>query len=355
MSKSLQVVASRGFSPWLATADVSVVFSTYRMGKIFFLGRKTEQRLSVFERTFSGSMGIWTDTQTLWLASAYQVWRFENMLPRGKMDGEFDALYVPLQSTTTGDLKAHDVTVDQDGQVYFVSSLFSCVAKLDPRQSFSPYWRPAFVSELVPEDRCHLNGLCCVDGRPRFVTACAQTDANYAWRERKRDGGCVVDMESNEVIVEGLSMPHSPRYADGRLWLLNSGLGQFGYVDRRAGRFEPVAFCPGFARGLAIVGQYAIVGLSRPRDSTFLGLELDRELAQHSCSPICGLALIDIERGEVVHQVHVLGDIEELYDVAALPGIRCPKALGQKTAEIRNNVWFQDGEESLRFSASDGR
>ncbi len=353
MTKSLQIVASNGFSEWLDHSKLSIAFTTYRMGKLFLLGRKPGGQLSVFERTFNRSMGIWTDSQTLWLASAFQIWRFENMLPTGATDGDYDRLFVPMQSATTGDINVHDVTLDENGDLFFVSTLFSCVGKLSRNHSLASVWKPSCVSRLVPEDRCHLNGICCHEGKPRYVTLCAQSDTDHGWRANKKSGGQLIDIESDQAIVGELSMPHSPRFANGKLWLLNSGRGEFGYVDVDRGQFEPVTFCPGFARGLAIHGNVAVVGLSRPRDKVFKGLELDAELERHDTQAICGLVVIDLERGQILHQVHVIGDVEELYDVAVLPGVRCPKAFGMKTSEVQRNVWLADGEQTTRFTASD--
>jgi uncharacterized protein (TIGR03032 family) len=142
-------------------------------------------------------------------------------------------------------------------------------------------WRPPFLSKLAAGDRCHLNGLALEDGRPRYVTMVSMSDVGDGWRDHRRDGGAVLEVPSGRVIAQGLSMPHSPRVYRGRLWVLNSGTGMFGSIDMVTGKFDPVAFCPGYLRGLAFVGDYAIVGLSRPRhDKTFAGLPLDDELAQ---------------------------------------------------------------------------
>jgi len=64
---------------------------------------------------------------------------------------------------------------------------------------------------VVPEDRCHLNGLAVVDGQPKYVTALGTTDTPGGWRERKADGGVLLDVESGETLIDNLSMPHSPR------------------------------------------------------------------------------------------------------------------------------------------------
>ena len=163
----------------------------------------------------------------------------------------------------------------------FVATSFGCIATLAERSSFTPLWRPPFLSKLAAEDRCHLNGLALADGRPRYATAVSTSDVVDGWRDRRRDGGVVLEIPDGRVIASGLSMPHSPRLYRGRLWLHNSGTGHFGSIDPGGGRFEPLTFCPGYLRGLAFVGDYAVVGLSRPRDDkTFGGLALEDELAK---------------------------------------------------------------------------
>jgi uncharacterized protein (TIGR03032 family) len=136
-------------------------------------------------------------------------------------------------------------------------------------------------------------------------------------------------------VAAGLSMPHSPRLHEGKLWLLNSGAGEFGFLDHATGKFEIVAFCPGYARGLAFVGNHAVIGLSLPRESrTFTGLALDDALASRHTEPRCGLAVIDLASGDLVHWVRIEALVRELYDVAILPGVRRPAAIGFKTDEV---------------------
>jgi len=331
----LEVFSSRHFPGWLAEQKVSLAFTTYQTGKLFFIGLQPDGRLAVFERTFNRCMGLWTDGQTLWMSSLYQLWRFENALRPGHLHHGCDRLYVPRIGYTTGDLDIHDIAIDAGGRVLFVNTMFGCLATLSERYSFTPLWRPPFLSKLAPEDRCHLNGLALDDGRPRYVTAVAATDVADGWRDRRRDGGCVVDVQSNEVFVSGLSMPHSPRVYRGRLWLLNSGTGYFGSVDPTWKTFVPLTFCPGYLRGLAFVGDYAVVGLSRPRhDKTFSGLALDDALAAKGTEARCGLHVIDLRTGDIVHWVRIEGMVSELYDVVVLPGVVRPMALGFKTEEI---------------------
>ena len=331
-----ELTASRQFTAWLAEQRVSLAFTTYQTGKLLLIGLRPDGRLSVFERTFNRCMGLWASPQTLYMSSLYQLWRFDNALEPGQLDNGYDRLYVPQLGYTTGDLDIHDIAVDGGGRVIFVNTLFSCLATVSERHSFVPLWRPPFVSKLAAEDRCHLNGLAIDDGRPRYVTAVSRTDVADGWRERRGDGGCVIDVASGEIVVSGLSMPHSPRVHRGKLWLLESGTGQFGPVDVGAGRFEPMTFCPGYARGLGFVGDYAVAALSKPRDNkTFSGLALDDNLAARDAEPRCGLLVIDLKRGDIVHWVRIEGIVEELYDVAVLEGVARPMALGFRSDEIR--------------------
>ena len=72
----------------------------------------------------------------------------------------------------------------------------------------------------------------------------------------------------SRVLLTGLKIGESARWHDGRLWLLESGTGQLLMIDPVTGQREPVAEVPGFARGLALCGRYAFVGLSRIRTIT---------------------------------------------------------------------------------------
>lgn len=336
----LELDTSRQFISWLAECRMSLAFTTYQAGKVFLIGIKRDGKLSVHERTFERCMGLGVHGDSLYLANLYQIWRFNNVLAAGQTtpDGS-DRLYVPQASWVTGDVDTHDVTVDGEGRVVFVNTLFSCLATLDPAASFTPLWQPSFISKLAAEDRCHLNGLAMKDGMPAYVTAVSRTDVHEGWREHRRSGGVVLDVSSGDVVCQGLSMPHSPRWHDGRLWVLNSGTGELGHVDLASKRFVPLAFLAGYARGLAFHGSFAIVGLSKPRKvKSFDGLELQERLEAKNVSARCGLAVVDLRTGDQVHSLTIDGVVEELYDVAVLPGVRMPSALGFKTDEIRRTI-----------------
>jgi uncharacterized protein (TIGR03032 family) len=330
-----EVVGSRHFLEWLDGMGSAIAATTYHSNRLFLFGVKPDGRLSVFQRVFERAMGLAVSSERLLLATRFQLWQLDNILRPGETERGYDRLYKPHIAWTTGDLDIHDVAFGVDGRPIFVNTLFGCLATVDERHSFRALWRPPFLSRIAPEDRCHLNGLAVEGGRPRFVTAVGQTDVAAAWRDKRRDGGVVLDVDSGEVVVSGLSMPHSPRLHDGSLWVLNSGTGELGTIDLAAGRFEPVCFCPGYLRGLAFHRGYAVVGMSKCREErTFSGLELDDRLRDKGTEARSGLAVVELATGSLVHWLELSGELREMYDVQILPGVRCASALGLHSKEI---------------------
>ena len=339
---------SPGLAGFLARANLSIAFSSYQSGKLYLLGRNPQGGLMVNERFFTKAMGLCVGAgadsssegggASLILAALSQILRFENVLRAGeRINHLHDACFVPRQAHITGALDTHDIGVMADGRILFVNTLYNCLATISHRHSFAPVWKPGFISRIVKEDRCHLNGLAMADGRPAYVSAVSRSDTIDGWRDRRTDGGVVIEVASDRTVAQGLSMPHSPRVHAGRLWVLNSGTGELGWIDQEAepaAAFRPLAFCPGFLRGLAFHGDHAIVGLSKPRYERFEGLALDKRLEEADSEPWCGLQVIDIRTGACAHWVRIDGAVAELYDIAVLPGIACPMALGFATDEI---------------------
>ena len=290
----------------MADNAISLGFTTYQTGKFFLVGRKPDHTIAVFERTYGHCMGMWAapDASTIWLSSRYQIWKLvrapaeivlyrkpdigapnpndpQQAIPRWSGRG-YDFTYIPRVGYTTGHVDVHDIAIDAHGRLLFINTMFGCIATLSDNANFQPLWQPHFLSRLVPEDRCHLNGLALRDGRAAFVTVVSQSDVADSWRDRRRNGGAEIDIASGEPVVTGLSMPHSPRCYRDRLCVLNSGTGEFGWVDVDSGKFVPICFCPGYMRGLAFVSDCAVVTLSKLRHDSFHGLELDDRLEKSS-------------------------------------------------------------------------
>ena len=334
---------SGGFPRLLARLNLSIGFTSYQSGKLYLLGRNPHKGgLMVDERLFPKAMGLAAEGGTLVLATLFQIQRFENVLEKGQaINHTQDACYVPRVNYTTGVLDAHEVGLMEDGRIVFVNTAYNCLAVPSERHSFTALWMPPFISALVQEDRCHLNGLAMEQGRPRYVTAVSRSDTIDGWRDRRANGGIVVDVETGEIVCSGLSMPHSPRVAEGILWVLNSGTGELGEVDRATGAFRPHVFCPGFVRGLAIHGRHAFVGLSKPRYRRFEGLALDDRLKAANSEPWCGVQVIDLDSGTCVDWFRIDGAVAEIFDVTVLPGVACPMSLGFASSEIRTLITYE--------------
>lgn len=331
------VKASEGFRRWLKDVGSSLALTTYQANKLFFIGLNDDDELSLSERTFERCMGLHASGNSLWLSSFYQLWRLENIIHKGERRNGLDRLYAPQNASVTGVLNIHDLAIDRNGRAIFVNTLFNCLATTSDSYSFEPVWTPPFISEIIAEDRCHLNGLAMENGVPRYVTAIAQSDEKDAWRESRVAGGCVIDVLHNKIVVEGLSMPHSPRLYKDRLWLLNSGRGEFGCIVE--GQFKAVVRCPGYLRGLSFIGDYAIIGASKARDeAVFADLPLGEMLAEEKVDPVCGLFIVDLKQGKLVHSLLFEDPVRELFDVAVLPDVKQAAAIGIQNDDIQKCI-----------------
>jgi uncharacterized protein (TIGR03032 family) len=307
-------------------AGLSLVVSTYQAGKTIVI-RNDAGTLNTHFRTFPKPMGMAADGARLTVGGTNTVWEYHNMPAVARKlepPGRHDACYLPRRIHVTGDIDIHELARDRDGELWVVNTRFGCLCTLDAEHSFHPRWRPSFVSALAPEDRCHLNGLAIVDGRPKYVTALGMTDTPGGWRANKARGGILMDVETNDVLLRGLSMPHSPRWHQGKLWILESGEGTLAVVDLQRRTWQTVAQLPGFTRGLDFVGPLAFIGLSQVRDSaTFSGIPLVERLRERTC----GVWVVNVETGRTVGFVRFEAGVQEIFAVQALRGIRFPEIL----------------------------
>jgi uncharacterized protein (TIGR03032 family) len=121
--------------------------------------------------------------------------------------------------------------------------------------------------------------------------------------------------------------------------MLQAGTGEFGRIDLDTGQFEPLCFLPGFARGLAFIGDHAVIGLSRPRENrTFEGLKLNERLKAEGVGAQCAICVVNLRTGDIEHRLEIGGIVEEIYDVTLLPDVIRPMALGFRNEEIRFTI-----------------
>jgi uncharacterized protein (TIGR03032 family) len=313
----------------------SLAISTYQAGKVIFLSSKDEESLVQLPRNFSKAMGIGIEDDKMVVATKDEVIVFRNSpqlathYPRNP--GVYDALYMPRASYHTGLIDIHDIDFGANDEILAVNTSFSCLAKIDSNYSFTPIWKPPFISKIASEDRCHLNGMVLVDGKPKYVTAFGTGDTMQSWRETVTTGGILMDVESNEIVARDLPMPHSPRKFGGELYVLFSATGELVRVDVQTGKYDVVNRLKGFVRGLAKYGDYVFIGLSRLRknSSTFAKLKIADE------ANFGGIAVVHLPTGAYVGEIRYKASVDEIYDVQVLPDMLRPGILNTQREEYK--------------------
>ena len=330
---------TEGFAEWISGLGGSILISTYQAGRVALIGWNGQQ-VTMHLSHFPRPMGMALQGNRLAMAIERRVMFFEHSqvmaesfptigpdsLPVGDEPGGYDCCYLPRMSYESGPLDLHDLAFGDEG-LWLVATQFSCIAQLSPHCSFVPQWFPPFITQSVPEDRCHLNGLALMNGKPRFVTALGETDTPRGWRANKASGGVLMDVAENRVVLRGLAMPHSPRWHEDRLWFLNSAAGELCVVEPGSNRYSVVALLSGFLRGLCFAGPYAMVGLCKLRSSrTFGSLPLELRFPELKC----GVAAIHRQTGQLAAMLEFTQGCDELYDVQFLPGYSRPVLLNDQ-------------------------
>lgn len=346
----IQCSATDSFAAWLAHSRGSLAISTYQAGKVALVGVAGGQ-LHLLMRQFDKPLGLAVDGTRIALATRRDVCLFANAPHLAyeyleDQPGRYDALYLPRVTYHVGDLHAHDLAYGRDG-LWVVNTRFSCLSVLSENFHFEPKWRPKFVTDLVPEDRCHLNGLALVDGQPKYVTVLGRTDTAGGWRENKASGGMILDVDSDETVLDGLSMPHSPRTYQGQLYVLNSGNGELLKVDPEKNTSDVVCFLPGYLRGLSFVGPYALVGMSHIREKHIFG---GLPIQERTDSLTCGVAVVELATGKHVATFEFTSGCTELYDVSFLPGVQRPNILNMEREAVHDAITNPDSSYWLRKS-----
>ena len=275
-----------------------------------------------------------------------------DMVCEKNADSDHDFMNDPIAVHVDGDwVRAQGTTLGADNGIGVATAMAAAddpevvhgpleiLCTLDEDHSFYPRWRPHFVTALAPQDRCHLNGIAMVSGRPRYVTALGETDTPGGWRENKRDGGILMDVETNQVLLRRISMPHSPRRYEDRLRLLESGEGSLAVADLDAGTWQTVTKLPGYTRGIDFVGPLAFIGLSQVRETAiFSGIPLVERLKER----ICGVWVVNIQTGQTVAFLRFEEGVQEIFAVQAIRGIRFPEIMEWEDERLSHSYVLPD-------------
>ncbi|MCH2114569.1 MAG: TIGR03032 family protein [Pirellulales bacterium] len=344
---SLRSVHTDNLPQIFAEGRFSLLVSTYQAGKLVIL-RNDQGVLNTHFRNFAKPMGLAVQGGKVAIGCHIDIWEFHNVpavCSRLKELDEYkdctfshDACFLPRRSHATGDVQIHEMAWVGE-ELWFVNTAFSCLATRSDGNSFEPRWRPSYVTDLGPGDKCHLNGLALRDGQVRYVTALGEANTPGGWRENKRDGGLLIDVASHEIITRGLSMPHSPRWYQDQLWVLESGNGGIGTIDLETGNYQEVARLPGFTRGLSFFGSLAFVGLSQVRESAvFSGIPLVERLEERTC----GIWVVNIKTGQTVAFCRFEDAVQEIFAVEILVDCQFPDLVNHDAELIGRSYVLAD-------------
>lgn len=333
---------SPGFVRLLHGLRCSIAVTTYQAGKLIFLSPRNETDLIQFLRTFIKPMGIAMHDNKLAIATQNEVLIYRNAPGQGtrypKKPDTYDALYMPRATYFTGELDIHDVQFTSSGLIA-VNTRFSCVSKIDENFSFTSIWQPSFVPDLAPQDYCHLNGMVVENGQPKYLTALGKTSEPKGWRARKGNGGILIDAGTQDLILENLPMPHSPRQYPEGLFALLSATGELIRIDPNKNSYETVHRFDGFTRGLDRIGDFLFIGLSKLRTTS----EAFGDLPIASRSLMCGVIAFHLPTSKVIGHVKYETSVEEIFDVQVMPGVIRPGILSIEKNDHEGIIMINEG------------
>ncbi|HEY1683521.1 MAG TPA: TIGR03032 family protein [Tepidisphaeraceae bacterium] len=329
---AIEYVHSTNFPELLRSLNISLAVTTYQAQRLLAFSPQETGKLFMLMRVFERPTGLAIGENQMAMCANNAIWLF---VPAGELrdlEGNlqpYDLCLTPHKAYITGDISAHEMAFIH-GQLHIVNTRFSCLCTLDEKYSFRPIWRPPFVTDLMPEDRCHLNGMAIDSSGIRYLTALGESNSKDGWRPNKASGGILMRYPDGQIIARNLSMPHSPRLRNGQLFLLDSGRGELVTINPANGEKQTIAKFPGFLRGLAFHGDYAFVGVCKIREKrTFGNLPIESMYDKFECA----IHAVNLRDGS--HSfIQFTRGIEELFDIQILAGVQKPHVIGMEELTV---------------------
>ncbi|WP_232224833.1 TIGR03032 family protein [Pseudoalteromonas sp. S3431] len=363
---------SDNFPKILAQLGISLIVTSYQSQRVILV-RSNNGNLETKLKAFPRPMGLYADENRITLGTLNQVIDFQRTpngyadvingdldsyeeLPKKLQDNELrdiakfreewdeqvqsvkaaDSLFIERATLSTGMINIHDICWGNDG-LWVVNSMFSCLSKLSPDHSFIAAWVPSFISDLKPENRCHLNGMALLDGVPRYATAFSESDTAEGWREELGEKGVLIDVVENKVIKSGISMPHSPRCHAGKVYYCASGDGDIHVYDPKLGTSRVLCELQGFTRGMTFFGDLMLVGTSTLRKSEeHIRFKANPRLLDGQSE--CAVWLVNVSTGEVIGNLTFSGEVKQIYDIAVVPNSIKPE-LFQSSDALSSHIF----------------
>ncbi|HWY10130.1 MAG TPA: TIGR03032 family protein [Bacteroidia bacterium] len=321
---------SCSFSPQLPELlfklKCSIAISTYQANKLIFISPVDENKITQLPRDFAKPMGFEILGDKMILATKDEILYFENSKELAKYypnkKDTYDALFLPRTAFYSGRVDMHDVAMGTEG-IWAINTSFSCLCQVTGNFNFIPRWQPKFISKLVSEDRCHLNGLVMINGKPKYVTALSTADEPQGWRDNIVNGGVLIDVETNEIILDKLAMPHSPLMYKDELYMLLSASGELIKVNIKEKKYKVLKKLEGFCRGMDVCGDYIFVAMSKLRknSSTFAKLPFAEK------ADAAGIKVIHIPTMALVGELSYQASVDEIYALKILKDTIRPNIL----------------------------
>lgn len=367
-------LSSDNFPKILKALNISLAVTSYQSARLILV-RSNGENIDTNLKQFPRPMGIYADEERITIGTFNQVLEFKRSdrlleeIKNGKLDntGNFskkvlekdkeqleelkktreneleqikraDSLYLHRAALTTGMINIHDIAWGDEG-LWVVNSTFSCLSTLSPDSSFIARWKPKFITELVPEDRCHLNGMAMVDGRPKYVTTFNMEDSRDSWSSGRIDYGTLIDIDTDEILIEGMIMPHSPKVYNGEVYVCESGLGVVWKYNPITKEKTQVVKLQGFTRGLYFYGGVMFVGTSKIRASE---IKNPTPLSKEYDETYAGVWMINLEDNTEIGYLKFEGDVDQIYDIAIIPDSTMPELLNINSSLTRHLFDFEE-------------
>ena len=305
------------FAETLAKIGGTLIISSSKNNKLIFISSYAKDRIGMLSKDFEQPSGIAINGDRLALATKHQVTEYQNVPALAKAmpkrHSKLDHCFVPRVNYFTGDSDIHDLHYGQEG-LLAVNTAYSCLVKITADYSFQPIWKPYFIDKLEYSDRCHLNGLALSEGQPLYISALGYGNQAASWKETLPNGGILMHIPSNSIILNNLPVPHTPRLYEGKLFALLSAKGTLICIDPERSSYDVVCKIQGFVRGMYLHQGYAIIATSqiRKKSSSFGKIPFHNTKA--------GLTIVQLDSGQIVGRLDFEG-VEEIYDVQHLTGI----------------------------------